>query len=264
MAAGEWPEAEGRQHLAMVDAQIARLAPPKAAGPFYYRPTSQRVGGYTAFLNRFAREPAGAVDVGNGGLITTADDGAEELRIYGPIDDYFGIGAAAVSRALDEHEVVRVRLNSPGGDVFAGVAIANAIRERELPVIVDGVAASIASVIAASSPRVTMAAGAFLMIHRAWTQSVGNGDDMRETGAVLDKLDAMMAAIYSRKSGSGNADSWRAIMAAETWYSAAEAVDSGLADEHAEEEASGITAARGFDMAMYHGRVPLALRREAA
>lgn len=132
---------------------------------------------------------------------------------------------------------VHVRINSPGGDVFAGVAIAQAMREYkdEIIVHIDGVAASAASVIAIAAPKIIMAPGSFMMIHNAWTMAVGDRNDLMETAALLEKIDGTLAAAYAERSG-GDAAKFTAMMNAETWFTPQEAIDAGLANELAEQK----------------------------
>lgn len=129
-------------------------------------------------------------------------------------------------------QAVDLHVNSPGGDYFAGVTIANAIRQHpaKVTVHVDGLAASAASVIAMAGDVVTMHPGSQLMIHDAMSLAVGNANDMRETAALLDKVSDDIAGMYADRAG-GQRIEWRARMQAETWYSADEAVRAGLADE---------------------------------
>lgn len=132
---------------------------------------------------------------------------------------------------------VAVRLNSPGGDVFAGVAMAAAIKAYpgKVTAHVDGYAASAASVVAAAADSVTMAPGAFQMIHKAWTMALGNADDFMSTASLLEKIDGTLADGYAAAAASRGKDSdaaaFGALMAAETWLTAQEAIDLGLADE---------------------------------
>jgi ATP-dependent protease ClpP protease subunit len=132
---------------------------------------------------------------------------------------------------------VDVRLNSPGGDVFAGVAMATAIKAYpgKVTAYVDGYAASAASVVAAAADSVTMAPGAFQMIHKAWTMALGNADDFMSTASLLEKIDGTLADGYADAAASRGKDSdaaaFGALMAAETWLTAQEAIDLGLADE---------------------------------
>src|SRR3546814_3763793 len=95
------------------------------------------------------------------------------------------------------------RIDSPGGDVFGGRAIAQAIREYsgEVTCHIDGLAASAASYIAIAGDRVVAAPGAFLMIHRAWTFALGNCNDLVAQAGVLEKIDGTIAASYAAKAG---------------------------------------------------------------
>lgn len=129
---------------------------------------------------------------------------------------------------------VTVRLNSPGGDVFGGRAIAAAIRgyEGEVTVQIDGLAASAASTIAVAGDKVTIAPDAMIMIHEAWTLTIGNKRDHAGTVDLLDKIDATIAEGYLAKAGDkGASTDWLAAMESETWYTAQEALDAGLVDE---------------------------------
>ncbi len=124
---------------------------------------------------------------------------------------------------------VTLRINSPGGSVFGAQAMVAAMRDYDGPITarVDALAASAASVIAAEAARLEMAQGSMLMIHCAWSLAVGNAEDMRATADLLDKIDGQIAATYKRKGGEMD---WAAMMAAETWFDAEEAVSVGLAD----------------------------------
>lgn len=124
---------------------------------------------------------------------------------------------------------VEVRLNSPGGLVSEGLAIYNALRPRKPTVYIDGVVASIASLIAMAGQKVIAAENSLLMIHDPWTDTTGNPSQLRRTADLLDKhLDAMVSA-YAR---SGLKESQlRGLMAAETWMTAEEALDLGFVDE---------------------------------
>jgi ATP-dependent protease ClpP protease subunit len=184
--------------------------------------------------------------------VVETEDGVE-VRVYAFIESHmlcemWGLpGSVAVSevgfaRALDKAKAtgkpIRVRLNSYGGDVFAGVAIASRIREDKLPVTVDGVAASIASVMAAASPEVTMLTGSTLMLHNPWTMAAGNAKGLRAEADVLDKLRDAMLDIYTAKTGDKfTRDEWKVTLdgldgADGTWWTGTEAVDAGMADEY--------------------------------
>src|SRR5690606_36610356 len=144
---------------------------------------------------------------------------------------------------------VNLHLNSPGGDVFDGMAVYAALKRREEPttVIVDGLAASIASVIALGADKVVMAPKAKMMIHDGWTAAAGNAADFRKLVALLDDTSNTIASVYADKAG-GDVEFWRERMRAETWYSAEEALAAGLIDE-----IEGKAKARDdFDLSMFN------------
>jgi ATP-dependent protease ClpP protease subunit len=156
-----------------------------------------------------------------------------EVYLYDEIG-WFGITAdefVAELTALDVDEI-DLHLNSPGGDVFDGIAIWQALinHRATVCVYVDSLAASIASVIAMAGDRVVMGMLAQMMIHDAWGMCVGNAQDMRQFADELDRFSNTIAKAYADKAG-GTPAQWRKSMLGETWYDAAEAVAAGLADE---------------------------------
>ena len=162
-----------------------------------------------------------------------------ELYIYGEIGPW-GVTAQDVLRALQglTSPVLHVHINSPGGDVFDGIAIYNALLRYQGQVLtyVDGVAASAASIIALAGERVLMAEGSLAMIHCAWGFCVGNAREMRRVGDLLDKVDAQLASIYARRMDIAP-DEAMALMEAETWLDATAAVAQGFADTIEERQA---------------------------
>ncbi|MFD8769551.1 head maturation protease, ClpP-related [Microbacterium oxydans] len=186
--------------------------------------------------------------------------GVASLHLYGVVGGFWGdIVAGDVVREIRELDVatLNVYINSPGGDVFDGIAIRNAIRQSSAHVIVhvDGLAASAASFIACAADELVMGENAELMIHDAWTIVLGNADELRTEADNLDRISDNIAAMYAEKAG-GTAASWREVMKAETWYSATEAVAAGLADR-IENDAADTTAdtendvAASFDLSMF-------------
>lgn len=131
--------------------------------------------------------------------------------------------------------VIHLRINSPGGDVFAAQAMAQALREHSAKVIahIDGYAASAATEVAVAADEVIMAPGAMYMIHNAWTIAMGNKSDFLDTAALLEKVDGTLAEGYAERTGADlkQIKDW---MDAETWFTAQEAVDAGFADSVAE------------------------------
>ena len=152
-------------------------------------------------------------------------------------------------------QTVHVRVNSPGGDVFAGVAMAQAIRECAGSVVVhvDGYAASAASLLVAAADNSVIAPGGMVMIHQAWTIAMGNADDFMESSALLEKIDAQLVAMYQGKAG-GDAGEWLDRMKAETWFTGAEAVEAGLVTAIA---SAAPKVRNSFDLSVY-ARAPIA------
>lgn len=157
-----------------------------------------------------------------------------EIFVYDEIG-FFGIRAADFIRDLkalgDDITDLQVRINSPGGDVFDGLAIHNSLKRHKakVTVLVDGIAASIASVIAMAGDEVLMPANAMLMIHDPSGIVLGTADDMRGLADALDKIKLGLISAYRDKSGLPD-DEIARIMSDETWLTADEAVDLGLAD----------------------------------
>lgn len=178
--------------------------------------------------NRWYRIRNEAVDVDG--------DGAPEILIYGYIgDNWLPEDVTAYSFVQDLAAInapeISVRINSPGGYVHDGIVIYNALKDHpsRINVTVDGLAASAASFVAMAGDTVTMNRAAELMIHDAWGLAIGNAADMRDMAEFLDRQSDKVAGIYAARAGGAVAD-WRAAMETETWYSATEAVDAGLAD----------------------------------
>jgi ATP-dependent Clp endopeptidase proteolytic subunit ClpP len=166
--------------------------------------------------------------------IRNADDDTATVRIYDEIG-YWGVTEEQFARdlaAVSASEIT-VQISSPGGDVFAGVAIYNALRAHSARITtrVDGVAASIASVISQAGDTRVILSGAQMMIHEAWGLAIGNATEMREMADVLERQNVNIANIYAARSG-GDADKFLELMSSgDTWLTAAEAVELGLADE---------------------------------
>lgn len=156
-----------------------------------------------------------------------------EVWLYDEIG-YLGVTAADFVRELNTLAVQRIDLhiNSPGGEVFDGIAIYQALKDHPaaVHVQVDGLAASAASFIAMAGDRVVMTRNATMMIHDGHGLCVGNAQDMRDLADLLDRTSDNIADIYAQKAGGEVAD-WRERMRAETWYTAEEAVKAKLADE---------------------------------
>jgi len=149
---------------------------------------------------------------------------------------------------------IEVHINSPGGDVFDGLAIYNSLAQRSgnVTTVVDGLAASAASFIAMAGKQRVIAPGAMMMIHDAAGMCMGNASDMRELAELLDKVSDNIAGIYAADDSTASATDWRAAMKAETWYTADEAVAAGLAHRVAERpNAAALAATAKFDLSAY-------------
>lgn len=165
-------------------------------------------------------------------------DEDRSISIYDVIGyDYWsgeGVTAKRVSSALRYLGAgpVTVNVNSPGGDMFEGLAIYNLLREHkgEVTIKVLGLAASAASVIAMAGDKVQVARAGFLMIHNAWVIAAGNRNDLRETADWLEPFDAAMVDIYAARTGI-ETKAIAKLLDAESWIGGSAAVEQGFADE---------------------------------
>lgn len=177
------------------------------------------------------------------------------LRIYDEIS-WWGTDARTFVEHLDEitADEIDLRLNSPGGNAWDGLAIMNALRAHPAKVTttVDGMAASAASLIAMAGDRIRMNRGSVMMVHDASGLAYGNPKTMEKTKQVLDLLSDSYADVYATRAGGTRAE-WREVMGEETWYKAQEAVDAGLADELADDDPPEPTASATarFDLSRF-------------
>lgn len=161
-----------------------------------------------------------------------------EIYLYGQIgQDWFGEGITAKRfaddlKALGKVNNIDLRVNSEGGDVFAGKAMYTLLVDHRaaIAVHVDGLAASAASLVAMAGDTIEIAEGAFVMIHNAWTWTIGDASDMRRTADLLDTVNGTIRDVYVARTKNKDADvkKW---MDAETWMSGKEAVERGFADK---------------------------------
>ncbi len=186
---------------------------------------------------------------------------APQVYVYGEIGDSCwgdSVSASTFVRefAAIDSDRIELHVNSPGGDVWEGIAIANAIRGHRAHVVatVDAIAASAASFIACAADELVMARNSELMIHDAFGVVVGNAGDMRDFADRLDTVSNNIASMYAEKAG-GEIDEWRDVMRAETWYSADEAVAAGLADsvdpKKSAETGKAAAARASFDLSSF-------------
>ena len=169
--------------------------------------------------------------------ISPTDDRDTDESVEVSIYDEIGLGgvtakqfAADLKKLKGQH--IDLRINSVGGSVIEGAAIFNALKRHKggLTVHIDGLAASMASVIAMAGEETRIAENALLMIHNPWSMTMGDAADLRKEAAVLDKLKATLVNAYVRKTGQPRA-AIEQMMDDETWLDATEAVAMGFADE---------------------------------
>mgnify|MGYP002402095973 CR=1 FL=1 len=172
-----------------------------------------------------------------GPLAAAADESDNVITMLEVIgEDWWtggGVTAKRISaalRSIGDRDVV-VKINSPGGDMFEGIAIYNLLRAHKAKVTVEvlGWAASAASIIAMAADEIRMGLGTFMMVHNAWGVVIGNRHDMREAADLFDGFDGAIADIYEARTGMKRAEIEK-LMDAETFMGPSEAVEKGFAD----------------------------------
>jgi ATP-dependent Clp protease, protease subunit len=167
----------------------------------------------------------------------SAKSGANVITMFDVIGYDYWTGGGITAKSVQEQlrsigdNPVEVQINSPGGDVFEGIAIYNVLREHsaEVTIKIIGLAASAASIIAMAGDKIEIGAASFLMIHNCWVIQVGNRHDMKDTADWLAPFDTSLAEVYSARSGQ-IIDQCAAWMDAETYMSGSIAIERGFAD----------------------------------
>ena len=164
------------------------------------------------------------------------DPKTAQVEIYDDIIPFFGVNAADFRNELkalgDDIETIDLHVHSRGGNVYEAVAIMNTLRQHAAKVVttVDSIAASAAGFIAVgASDELVVAENAEIMAHLPWVLSIGDANDMRKTAERLDQIGNNIASIFAEKAG-GTVEEWMQVLTDETWWSAQEAVDAGIAD----------------------------------
>jgi ATP-dependent protease ClpP protease subunit len=194
----------------------------------FARPQSYQWDAPSDVLTKWAEAPIAAA------AVSDADTTISMFDIIGE-DGWTGGGVTAnrISAALRSigNRDITVRINSPGGDMFEGIAIYNLLRSHPAKVTVEvlGWAASAASIIAMAGDEIRMGLGSFMMVHNAWGVVIGNRHDMREAATLFDQFDAALADIYEARTGMERADIEQ-LMDTETFMTAAQAIENGFAD----------------------------------
>lgn len=221
--------------------------------------------------------PSTALERWSNGPMAAAGEDASTITIFDIIgEDYWSGGGfttkrmSAALRAIGP-KAVTVEINSPGGDMFEGLAIYNLLRDHpaEVTVKIMGIAASAASVIAMAGDVVTMGRGSFLMIHNCWGVVIGDQQDMRAAAETMAPFDAAMSGIYAARTGLAE-KSIAKMMDAETYINASDAVAQKFADglmedapasASAQAKSGSIAARRRLDSVLARQGMPRSERR---
>lgn len=160
-----------------------------------------------------------------------------DVYIYDEIS-YYGVSADNFVKDINQvkSKTINLHINSPGGSVFDGIAIYNALKQHtsEIVTYIEGLAASSASIVALAGDKIYMAENAFYMIHEPWVLAVGDSTELRKTAELLDKIRSVMVTTYANKTQKDKEEieNW---IKAETWFTAQEAKDAGFIDEITEQ-----------------------------
>ena len=185
-----------------------------------------------------------------------------EIVLYAPIgESWFGDAVSAKSfsdelKKLDPSvNEITVRINSPGGDVFDGIAIYNRLKQHKAKIIVqiDGLAASIASIIALAGDEINMGEGALFMIHLPWTFTYGNRKELDMTIERLIDIEEQLVSIYAKKTGLSRIEI-KQMLETETWMDADQAIEKGFVDTKSAESMP--IAASVFDKSIWINKAP--------
>lgn len=198
---------------------------PGAMGMFYFRTIETRgTAGKDMTMSRFFN-------------ITTSDDGISTIFLYGDIGDYTEVQSGRIAREVMEAECVsrriHVRINSNGGEVYSGIAIFNALRQSkaDIRIYVDGIAASMASVIALCGKPVEMSKYARLMLHSVSGGCYGNKQDLQRCMEEIESLEGSLSEIYAGRLGISQEEVRQTYFDGEDhWLTAQEALDLGFID----------------------------------
>ena len=197
------------------------------AGPVFPRPAAFQADAPWDALARWAAMPAAAAAPTKGDSTITISDVIGEDGMGG------GVSLRRIAAALSRigPNAVTVQINSPGGDMFEGIAIYNLLRAHPAAVTVEvlGLAASAASIIAMAGDEIHMRPGSFLMLHNAWGVVIGNRHDMAEAATLFETFDAALTEIYAARSGRSS-EEIAALLDAETFLGTEEAIAAGMAD----------------------------------
>lgn len=219
--------------------------------------------------------PSAALEEWTDRVFAAASSDDTTINIYEPIgEDWYGDGfstskLSGILRAIGPRDIT-VNINSPGGNVFDGLAMYDQLREHpaKVTVRVRGIAASAASVIAMAGDEIQIATGSMMMVHKAWGVIIGNADDYQEAVTVFGQIDKSLASVYATRTGMSDDQIMQMLAGPNrrsdgTWLTAAEAVQYKFADaEYTDDvEASASLAPQARDTIVARRRVEASLAK---
>lgn len=178
------------------------------------------------------RERFFARSIGTKFAAAESGNSATEIELYDEIG-FWGVNAKSFKQKLNGAGDIVLKINSPGGSVFDGVAIYNDLKAHKgnVRVEITGIAASIASIIAMAGDEIAIADNAMMMIHNAWTIAAGNAEELTAQAEILAKIDGQLASTYAAQKGTPGIRAIKQMMADETWMTGKEAKANGFATE---------------------------------
>lgn len=185
------------------------------------------------------------------GFRVRAENGRTTIYLYDAINEDIGVSAAEFVDAIDSAKTpIDLRINSPGGDAWAGKAMAEAVKAARVPVVAygDGLVASAATLPAIAADAFHMKASTNFVIHQAWTVTIGNAPNHESSLKHLYAGDEFLLTAYEERTGQSR-EQLLAWMAGETWFSPSEAIAAGFANEEIKEVGIAALIPRGFNFA---------------
>ena len=153
-----------------------------------------------------------------------------EILLYSLIEGGLTAGKLIKSLQASQSDTITLRINSDGGEIFDAIAIYNYLKNKDVHVVIDGICASAASIVAMSGKTITMKQGSMMMIHNPLTIAIGESEYLRAQADILDKLKESMVSIYMTRTGKTH-DEIVSMMDSESWMNELEAVAAGFADD---------------------------------
>ena len=153
-----------------------------------------------------------------------------EILLYSLIEGGLTAGKLIKTLQASQSDTITLRINSDGGEVFDAIAIYNYLKDKNVHVVIDGICASAASIVAMAGKRITMKQGSMMMIHNPLTIAIGESEDLKAQADILDKITESIVSIYMSRTGRTH-DEIVSMMDSESWMNELEAVAAGFADD---------------------------------